>query len=151
KYIALLDIPAFGLAALVALKRVEDLQWSELAVRKGDRLGDRERLVREQFETDAQPVRDAMKILGRQQPHESVAALEDHGQWNARVADVEKRLQAAKHNPEYVAAATQLAELRVEQESLNGKLAEKGSYVRDAREVEREMGRLRESLSPAAR
>ena len=34
KYIALLDIPAFGLAALVALKRVEDLQWAELAVRQ---------------------------------------------------------------------------------------------------------------------
>ena len=64
KFIALLDIPAFGLAALVALKRVEDLQWAELAVRRGDRLGDRERQVREQFETDAQPVRNAMKILG---------------------------------------------------------------------------------------
>ena len=71
KYIALLDIPAFGLAALVALKRVEDLQWAELAVRRGDRLGDREKQVREQFETEAQPVRNAMKILGVEQPHEN--------------------------------------------------------------------------------
>jgi len=151
KYIALLDIPAFGLAALVALKRVEDFQWSELAVRKGDRLGERERQVREQFETDAQPVRNAMKILGVEQPHEIVAVLEDHGEWNARVADVEARLTAAKQNPEYVAAAIQLAELRAEQESLNAKLAEKGSYVRDGHEVEREMERLKESLSPTSR
>jgi hypothetical protein len=151
KYIALLDIPAFGLAALVALKRVEDLQWSELAVRKGDRLGDRERQIREQFETDAQPVRNAMKILGVEQPHEIVAALEEHGKWSARVSDVEQRLRAAKLNPEYVAAATQLAELRAEQESLNAKLGEKGSYVRDARDIEREMARLRESLAPGPR
>ncbi|HVP59050.1 MAG TPA: chromosome segregation protein SMC [Myxococcaceae bacterium] len=151
KYIALLDIPAFGVAALVALKRVEDLQWVELAVRKGDRLGDRERQVREQFETDAQPVRNAMKILGVEQPHEIILALEEHPRWATRVEELEKRLQTAKLNPEYVAAATQLAELRAEQESLNAKLAEKGSYVRDAREVEREMARLREALTPAPR
>ena len=151
KYIALLDIPAFGLAALVALKRVEDLQWAELAVRRGDRLGDREKQVREQFETEAQPVRNAMKILGVEQPHEIVHALEEHPRWVVRVADVEKRLQAARLHPEYVAASTQLAELRAEQESLNAKLAEKGSYVRDARDVEREMARMREALAPAPR
>ncbi|HEY1418924.1 MAG TPA: chromosome segregation protein SMC, partial [Myxococcaceae bacterium] len=151
KFIALLDIPAFGLAALVALKRVEDLQWAELAVRRGDRLGDRERQVREQFETDAQPVRNAMKILGVEQPHEIVASLEEHSRYAAGVAELEKRLQAAKLNPEYVAAATQLAELRAEQEALNAKLAEKGSYVRDARDVEREMARMREALAPAPR
>jgi len=151
KYLALVDIPAFGLAALVALKRVEDLQWAELAVRRGDRLGDRERQVREQFETDAQPVRNAMKILGVEQPHEIVLALDEHGRWAGKVSDLEKRLNQARMNPEYVAASTQLAELRAEQESLNAKLAEKGSYVRDARDVEREMARMREALAPAAR
>jgi hypothetical protein len=151
KYIALLDIPAFGLAALVALKRVEDFQWAELAVRRGDRLGDRERQVREQFEADAQPVRNAMKILGAEQPHEIVLALEEHGRWAGKLADLEKRVQTARLNPEYIAAATQLAELRAEQEALNARLAEKGSYVRDAREVEREMARMREALAPAPR
>src|SRR5215831_18577510 len=99
RYVALLDIPAFGLAALVALKRVEDLQWSELALRKGDRLGDREKQVREQFEADAQPVRNAMKILGVEQPHEIVNALEEHGKSAARAEELEKKLSAAKLNP----------------------------------------------------
>lgn len=151
KYVALLDIPAFGLAALVALKRVEDLQWSELAGRKTDRLGDRERQVRERFETEAQPVRNAMKILGVEQAHEVVAVLEEHGKWSARVEELERRLGAAKLDPEHVAAATQLAELRAEQDVLNARLAEKGSYVRDAREVEREMARVRDALAPAPR
>src|SRR5215472_15546896 len=151
KYIALVDIPAFGLAALVALKRVEDLQWAELAVRRGDRLGDREKQVREQFETEAQPVRNAMSILGVEQPHEIILALEEHGRCAEKVSDLEKRLQQARMNPEYVAASNQLAELRAEQEALNRKLAEKGSYVRDARDVEREMARMREALAPAPR
>ena len=151
KYIALVDIPAFGLAALVALKRVEDLQWAELAVRRGDRLGDRERQVREQFEAEAQPVRNAMKILGVEQPHEIVLALEEHARWAEKVSDLQKRLNQARMHPEYVAASTQLAELRAEQEALNAKLAEKGSYVRDARDVEREMARMREALAPAPR
>jgi len=150
KYVALLDIPAFGLAALVALKRVEDVQWVELAVRKGDRLGERERIIRDQFETDAQPVRNAMKILGVEQPMDVVTALEEHDKRQAQIAELQKKLDAARGNPEYVAAATQLAELKAEQESCNARLLEKGSYVRDAREVERDMARVREALARAA-
>ena len=96
KYVALLDIPAFGLAALVALKRVEDVQWVELAVRKGDRLAERERIVRDQFETDAQPVRNAMKILGVEQPMDVVTALEEHGRRQTQVAELQRKLDAAR-------------------------------------------------------
>jgi hypothetical protein len=150
KYLALLDIPAFGLAALVALKRVEDVQWADVAVRKDDRLAERERVIRDQFETDAQPVRNAMKILGVEQPMDVVTAFEESGRWAGRVKDLESRLSAARGNPEYVAAATQLSELKAEQEALNARLAEKGAYVRDAREVERDMARVREALAAAS-
>jgi hypothetical protein len=150
KYVALLDIPAFGLAALVALKRVEDVQWVELAVRKGDRLSERERIVRDQFETDAQPVRNAMKILGVEQPIDVVHALEEHGRRETQVAELERKLATAKEGSDYQAAASQLSELKTEQETLNARLTEKGSYVRDAREVEREMVRVREALARAA-
>jgi len=150
KYVALLDIPAFGLAALVALKRVEDVQWADLAVRKDDRLAERERVIRDQFETDAQPVRNAMNILGVEQPMEVVTAFEESGRWAERAKELTARLSAARENPEYVAAATQLSELKAEQEALNARLAEKGTYVRDAREVERDMARVREALAAAS-
>jgi hypothetical protein len=150
KYLALLDIPAFGLAALVALKRVEEVQWSDAAVRKDDRLGEREQVIRNQFETDAQPVRNAMKILGVEQPIDVVTAFEESGRWAQRVKELEARLSAARENPEYVAAATHLSELKAEQEALNARLAEKGAYVRDAREVERDMARVREALAAAS-
>ena len=67
-YLALLDIPAFGLAALVALKHVEDVQWSEFAVRKGERLAEREKKIRDQFDFETQPIRSAMKAVGVEKP-----------------------------------------------------------------------------------
>ncbi len=75
RYVSLLDIPAFGLAALVALKHVEDVQWSEYAVRKGERLAEREKKIRDQFEFETQPLRSAMKVVGVEKPEELVAVL----------------------------------------------------------------------------
>ena len=53
----------------------------------------------------------------------------------------------AKEAPEHIAASTQLAELRAEQEALNGRLLERGSYLRDAQDVGRELAKLRESVA----
>jgi hypothetical protein len=146
-YLALLDIPAFGLAALVALKHVEDVQWSAYSVRKGDRLAEREKKIRDQFEFETQPLRSAMKAVGVEKPEDLVAALAQREElWN-RVLQLEGQLTVAKEAPEHVAASTQLAELRAEQEALNARLLERGSYVRDAHDVERELARLREAVA----
>jgi hypothetical protein len=154
-YVALLDIAAFGLAALVALKHVEDVQWSVYAGRKSERLSEREKKIRDQFEFETQPLRSAMKAVGVEKPEDLVSALAQREElWN-RVLQLEGQLTVAKEAPEHVAASTQLAELRAEQETLNARLLERGSYLRDARDVERELGKLREALarsrSPTAR
>jgi hypothetical protein len=134
QYLSLLDIPAFGLAALVALKHVEDVQWSEYAGRKSERLADREKKIRDQ-------------AVGVEKPEDLVAALAQREElWN-RVLQLEGQLTQAKEAPEHVAASTQLAELRAEQEALNARLLERGSYLRDAHDVERELARLREGLA----
>ncbi|MGO9830712.1 MAG: chromosome segregation protein SMC [Myxococcaceae bacterium] len=147
QYVSLLDIPAFGLAALVALKHVEDVQWSEYSVRKGERLAEREKKIRDQFEFETQPLRSAMKAVGVEKPEDLVAALAQREElWN-RVLQLEGQLNQAKEAPEYVAASTQLAELRAEQEALNARLLEQGSYVRDPGDVERELAKLRELLA----
>jgi hypothetical protein len=147
RYLALLDIPAFGLACLVALKHVEDVQWSEYAVRKSERLAEREKKIRDQFEFETQPLRSAMKAVGVEKPEDLVAALAQREElWN-RVLQLEGQLTQAKEAPEHVAASTQLAELRTEQEAINARLLERGSYVRDARDVERELARLKEGIA----
>ncbi len=146
-YVALLDIPAFGLAALVALKHVEDVQWSEYAVRKSERLSEREKKTRDQFDFETQPLRSAMKAVGVEKPEDLVSALAQREElWN-RVLQLEGQLTVAREAPEHVAASTQLAEFRSEQEALNARLLERGSYLRDARDVERELAKLREALA----
>jgi hypothetical protein len=146
-YLSLLDIPAFGLAALVALKHVEDVQWSEYAVRKSERLAEREKKIRDQFDFETQPLRSAMKAVGVEKPEDLVAALAQREElWN-RVLQLEGQLIQAKEAPEHVAASTQLAELRAEQEALNARLLERGSYLRDAQDVKHELARLRDGLA----
>jgi hypothetical protein len=147
--VALLDIPAFGLATLVALKHVEDVQWAAYAVRKSDRLAEREKKIRDQFEFETQPLRSAMKAVGVEKPEDLVAALAQREElWN-RVLQLEGQLTVAKEAPEHVAASTQLAELRAEHEALNARLLERGSYVRDGHDIERELVRLRDALARA--
>ncbi|HMK72254.1 MAG TPA: chromosome segregation protein SMC [Myxococcaceae bacterium] len=149
RYVALLDIPAFGLAALVALKHVEDVQWSAYAVRKGERLAEREKKIRDQFELETEPLRTAMKALGVEKPEDLVASVAQREElWN-RVLQLEGQLTSAKEAPEYVAESTQLAELKVEQEAVNARLLERGSYVRDPHDIQRELARLREVVSRA--
>jgi len=147
RYVSLLDIPAFGLAALVALKHVEDVQWSAYAVRKGERLAEREKKIRDQFEAETESLRTAMGALGVEKPEDLVATLANREElWN-RVLQLEGQLTVAKEAPQYVAESTQLAELRAEQEALNARLLEQGSYVRDPHDVERELARLREVVA----
>jgi hypothetical protein len=147
RYLSLLEIPAFGLAALVALKHVEDVQWSEYAARKSERLSEREKKIRDQFDLETQPLRSAMKAIGAEKPEELVAALAQREElWN-RVLQLEGQLTVAKEAPEHIAASTQLAELRAEQEALNARLLERGSYLRDAQDVERELARMREAVA----
>jgi hypothetical protein len=147
RYLALLEIPAFGLSALVALKHVEDVQWSEYAGRKSERLAEREKKIRDQFDFETQPLRSAMKAVGVEKPEELVAALSQREElWN-RVLQLEGQLTQAKGAPEHVAASTQLAELRAEQEALNARLLDRGSYLRDAHDVASELARLREAIA----
>ena len=147
RYLSLLEIPAFGLAALVALKHVEDVQWGEYAARKSERLAEREKKIRDQFDFETRPLRSAMKAIGVEKPEELVAALSAREElWN-RVLQLEGQLTVAKEAPEHVAASTQLAELRAEQEALNARLLERGSYLRDAQDVERELSKLREAVA----
>jgi hypothetical protein len=90
-----------------------------------------------------------MKALGVEKPEDLVSALAQREElWN-RVLQLEGQLTQAKEAPEYVAASTQLAELRAEQEALNARLLERGSYVRDPRDIERELARLRDAVARA--
>ncbi len=149
RYLALLDIPAFGYAALTALKYVDSLQVAERRGRKGGMHASREKKIHDEFEAEARHVREAMKALKVESPNEIVDVLGRKALLLQKVQDYRDQLQALEADPEFAAASGQYQRLKAEQEALNQELTVKGAYVRDMREVEREIARTEESIQLA--
>ncbi|NVJ25068.1 MULTISPECIES: chromosome segregation protein SMC [Myxococcus] len=149
RYLALLDIPAFGFSALLALRYVDEIQKTSQRGSKEGRFDSREKKIHEEFEADAAPVRMAQKALGVESLDEIPAALERKELLAARVVELKDQLAGVEADPEFLAASTQRQTLKDQLEALNAELTQKGSYVRDMREVERELGRVKESIALA--
>jgi len=149
RYLALLDIPAFGFSALLALRYVDEIQKTSQRGSKEGRFDAREKKIHEEFEAEAAPVRMAQKALGVESLDEIPAALERKELLAARVVELKDQLAGVEADPEFVAASTQRQALKDQLEALNAELTQKGSYVRDMREVERELGRVKESIALA--
>jgi len=137
----------------LALKYVDDLRESQAASRKGARIASRGKKVQDEFEAEAQYIKAAMAALGVQSPEEIIEALSLKAKLNARVTELRQQLAKAEQSPEYRAAVAGEQKLRKQLDSLSAELAQKGAYVRDPGEVEREISRLKQSLAapkPAA-
>ena len=149
RYVALLDIPAFGFAAVLALRFVDELQHKDFVNRRGEMFAVREKKILEEFEAEAGPVRKAMDVFDVDTPKDIAPRLQRREQLGADVAQLRAQLIAMEKHPEYIDAANQLPIIRQQIELLNAKIAEKGTFVRDVREVERELTRLKESIQLA--
>jgi hypothetical protein len=143
RYVALLDVPAFGWAAWVALQWVAGLEGWERVARRARVVDDWERKIDGQYERDAAEVREAMKALGVSKPSELKEALARVADADAVVAEWRRRLVEWEESPD---ARTARAERGRVEEALRGaeaKLAaEAGGFVRDVRSVEAEIQRL---------
>jgi hypothetical protein len=147
RYVGLLDIPAFGFAAVLALRYVDELQEKDRLSRRGEQFAAREKKILEEFEAEAGPVRKALEVFDVDTPREIAPRLQRREQLGAEVARLRAELLSMENHPEFVEAAQQLPVLRQQIELLNAKIAEKGNFVRDVREVERELLRLKESIA----
>jgi len=149
RYVALLDIPAFGFAAVLALRYVDELQHRDRLNRRGEMFSVREKKIQDEFEAEAGAVRRAMEVFDVDRPQDIAPRLQRREELGALVAQLRAQLVATEKHPEFVEAAEQLPLLRQQIELLNAKVTEKGAFVRDVREVERELARLKESIQLA--
>ncbi|MGQ0506770.1 MAG: chromosome segregation protein SMC, partial [Myxococcaceae bacterium] len=150
RYIALLDVPAFGFAALVALQWVDTLQGTQKASDKGTRIEARSKKLREQFEQEAGDAKRAMAALDADTPEEAIAALAVVAPLQEKRQGVVNQLTELEQDPEFIALPDKLQQAKSEMEALNAELTEKGgNYFREAREVEREIARTRQSITLA--
>jgi hypothetical protein len=149
KYVALLNIPAFGMAALMALRYVDELQQVDRKGRKGDVFAVREKKILEEFEAEDVFIRQATTVLKVDSYKEVPIALERKELYRARVEELRAQLQQLESAPDFMQAAQQRDLLRQQAEALNAQLTQMGSYTRDSREVERELSRVKESIALA--
>ncbi|NBD09159.1 ATP-binding protein [Corallococcus silvisoli] len=149
RYLALLNIPAFGTSALMALRYVDDLQKATRRGSKDNRKDARLKKILDEFEIEDAPVRMALKALNVESLDEIFPALEQKDLLGIRLGELQTQLEEFEASAEYQAALRDGQDLRAQQEELNAELTAKGTYVRDLREVERELSRLKESIALA--
>ncbi len=143
RYLALLDVPAFGWAAWIALRWVGGLESWERVARRRRIVDDWERKIDAQYQKDAGEIREAMKALGVSKPAELKDALGRVSDADAVVAEWRRRLQEWESAPESKGALAERARVAEALKGVEERLAgESGGFVRDVRSVEAEIARL---------
>jgi hypothetical protein len=148
RYLALLDIPAFGAAAWAALRQVEELEARSRLGRRRKVVEERERKAVEQWERETADLRGACKELGLGGVPELLEAVGKLAAVRQARDDLRGRLDAWEAQPDTRGAQDDRAAVEGELREVEAALsAEAGGYVRDPRSVEVEIARLEQEAS----
>jgi hypothetical protein len=152
RYLAILDIPAFGWAGWVALRWVGALEEWERIARRRRIVDDWEAKVESQYDKDAADMREAVKALGLSKPSELKEALGRAADADAVVAEWRKRLAEWEATPDARGALAEKAKVEDALRVVEARLSsEVGGFVRDVRSIESEIQRLEaEAAAPPA-
>lgn len=149
RYLAVLDVPAFGFGAWVALRWVASAEQWEKSARRRRIVDEWEKKMEAQFERDAGEIRDAMKALSLSKPSELAEALARVAEAEVAVAEWRSRLAEWEASPEARDAVAEKAKVEEALSEVEGRLsAEVGGFVRDVRSVEDDLRRLERGPAP---
>lgn len=151
RYLALLGVPAFTFGALIALKYIEDLQRVARQSSRVDLFSVREKKLNDDFTGFSGQVKAALRAANVETGEELVARLSGRPALEAAAAEAQTRLLELEADPQVSQALAQAAALKAEQEQITEKLLEmSGGYIRDERDVVRELVKVKESLGRPA-
>jgi hypothetical protein len=106
----------------------------------------REKKILEEFDAEASPVRTAIKVLELESHEDLPAVFERKALLEQKVNELREQLAAMEASPDFIAASGERDETKRGIEELNETISKIGTYVRDIREVERELMRTKESI-----
>lgn len=151
RYIALLDIPAFGFAAITALQWIGDLQAFEAAERRLVVGKDREQKLLTEFDREYLPVKAALKLSGMETGRELLALLDRRVDAERQAKELQAALEAARSDPELVSARDEQTRLSAEAAALEEEISMMGggATLRDWRSIEAEIQEIEASLASA--
>lgn len=150
RYLSLLSIPAFTMAALVALRYVEELQHQSRESAKAEVFTVREKKIHDEFQLANSIVQTALEKTEAVTVDEFLTAMGRRAQLQPAVAQLELEFADMESDPEIPSLPTMISDAKAEQEQINQRLlALSGGYVREVREIERDLAKLKETLAPA--
>jgi hypothetical protein len=151
RYLGLLDVPAFGVAAWGALGWIRRLEESERGARRLKLIGEFERKATEQHERDVVVVTAALATAGVPTVAELRERLGKLSEVRAAAEAARARLAAWEASPEVRDAREARGKLEEEIRDAEASLAgAAGGFVRDARTIELEIERAEADLAAAA-
>jgi hypothetical protein len=147
RYVALLDVPAFGWSAWSALRWVGRVEGHVRAGKRARVVDERERKVREQWESDAGPVRRAMDAAGVSEVAELRTVLASVAEARAAERAAGDALAAWQELPGTRDAESERARVTADLKQAEDALSDAASgYVRDVGTLEAEIARLEGEL-----
>jgi polyhydroxyalkanoate synthesis regulator phasin len=149
RYVALLDVPAFGWSAWTALRWVGRLEAEERAGKRTRVVDERDKKVREQWEIDAGPIRRAMAAAGVTETAELRKALDSVAGARAARQAAADAIAAWQEGAETQDAQREHAQVEAELKDADAALSAlaMGHYVRDVDTLEAEIARLEAELA----
>jgi hypothetical protein len=151
RLVSLLSIPACTVAALLALRFVENLQRRSREHAKLEVFTLRDKKIQDEFQLSTSIVQTAFDKTNTMTAEEFAGVLAKREELLPQVGELELALADFESDPEIIELPVKIAELKTEFDDINRQLlAMSGGYVREVREVERDIARLKESLAPPA-
>ncbi len=151
RLVSLLSIPACTVAALFALRFVENLQRRSREQAKLEVFVLRDKKIQDEFQLSTSIVQTAFEKTNTMTAEEFASVLAKREELLPQVGELELALADLESDPETMELPVKIAELKADFEETNRSLlAMSGGYVREVREVERDLARIKEAMAPPA-
>jgi hypothetical protein len=149
RYLSLLDIPAFGMGAVLAIRWIGEVQANQSLGRRKAHYDEREKQIQDAFENEVLSVKTAMKLLGVESPGELVDIFAARQVQERQAQEAAQRLAELESNPAVQMAKQQVAEAQAEQSQFEARIGELSSYGRPPHVIEAEIEELEASIQAA--
>jgi len=150
RYLALLDIPAFGWSAWLLLHWIDARDAWVRVSRRVRLVDDWESKVQAQFARDGGAVNDALRSLGLTKPAELKEALERLAAADQGVAEAQQRLAEWESDAQTTDALAERDRVEEEMKQVEGRLSSQvGGFVRDVQAVEADLARVEAEAAAA--
>jgi energy-coupling factor transporter ATP-binding protein EcfA2 len=146
RYVALLDIPAFGFALVVAVRHIDLLSSLERSSRRLDLVDGRREKLKRQFELETSMVRKTMMDLSVEKPGQIIEQYNRRNKLQAEIDRARRLLDEQRKDSSLGEAEEQRRKLQEELDAIEGQMVGAGSMMMNPSEMERTIQALRDKL-----